>query len=115
MYFTCFSKMKNLSSVLIALLIISNVATQAQKTTQTDPKSVSVTFLNKSLTSIPLRIEGVMNPNLSPMSSSGVTAAEGTRVYYRKKGKDVLVFTFTEEYNDTEVIVDELLKEQGLR
>ena len=44
--------------------------------------AVPFTLRNNSLKSIPLKIPGVMNPNLSPMSNSGVDLAEGQKVYF---------------------------------
>ncbi len=42
---------------------------------------------NPSLKSIPLSIPGVMNPNLSPMSNSGVTLKVGQKILFRYNGK----------------------------
>jgi hypothetical protein len=49
--------------------------------------AVPMRFLNNSLRSIYLEIPGVMNPNLSPMSSSGVDLAVGQKVYFFADGK----------------------------
>lgn len=49
---------------------------------------VSFTLENTSLRSIPLKIPGVMNPNLSPKSKSGVRLAQGQEIIYR--GKTIL-------------------------
>ena len=107
--------MKNIFFLGLLLIGLAINQTQAQSISDAETRYISVDFLNNSLTSIPLHIEGVMNPNLSPMSRSSVTAVEGTKVYYRKKGKNALIFTFTEEYDNREVAVNEILKEQGLR
>lgn len=60
-------------------------------------KSIPFTFHNSSLKSIPLIIPGVMNPNLSPMSDSGVDLNIGQKVWFREKGKKHLLLEVTEE------------------
>lgn len=51
----------------------------------TNAPSVAFTLRNSSLRSIPLRIPGVMNPNLSPMSKSGVSLEFGQEIIYKRK------------------------------
>lgn len=62
---------------------------------QADPnvETVNFTLHNSSLKSIPLIIPGVMNPNLSPMSNSGVSLQMGQEIYYKKGLKRVVVLT----------------------
>jgi hypothetical protein len=64
--------------------------------------------------SIPLKIPGVMNPNLSPMSDSGVSLKVGQKVYFStngKKGKKKLLFTVNSTFKkDTVLQIDELIK-----
>jgi len=62
--------------------------------------SVSFTLYNSSLKSVPLIIPSVMNPNLSPLSSSGVGLKMGQKIYYKKGGKRKLL-----------LIVDENIKQ----
>jgi hypothetical protein len=76
---------------------------------------VSITLRNGSATSIPLKIENVMNPNLSPFSNSSVTCAEGTRIFYKKKGKWVEILEVTADLEGDTIRVDKLLKELELR
>ena len=45
------------------------------------------------MNSIPLLIPSVMNPNLSPMSNSGVALKVGQKVYLKKGVGKVLLFT----------------------
>lgn len=45
---------------------------------------VNFTLHNSSLKSIPLVIPGVMNPNLSPMSDSGVYLKIGQKIYFKE-------------------------------
>ena len=56
-------------------------------------KSVTFTLHNSSSESIPLVIPGVMNPNLSPMSNSGVALEIGQKIYYKHGMKKVLILT----------------------
>jgi hypothetical protein len=56
-------------------------------------KSVTFTLHNSSSESIPLVIPGVMNPNLSPMSNSGVALEIGQKIYYKQGMKKVLILT----------------------
>lgn len=70
---------------------------------------ISFTLANRGLKSIPLRIPGVMNPNLSPMSNSGVCLEVGQKVYYRKKGRDVVILEVTAELADSVLVVNPLL------
>ena len=51
--------------------------------------AVTFTLHNSSLQSIPLRIPGVMNPNLSPRSNSGVTLSYGQEIIH--EGRVILV------------------------
>lgn len=55
-----------------------------------------MTFYNGSFKSIPLIIIGVMNPNLSAKSNSGVSLYVGQKVYFLPNGKrnsKALLFT----------------------
>jgi hypothetical protein len=73
------------------LFIFSNLFFLANGKSQAIP----MTFHNGSLKSIPLIIPGVMNPNLSPLSDSGVDLEVGQKVFYfpnGKKGKKELLF-----------------------
>lgn len=48
---------------------------------------------NPSLNSISLVIPGVMNPNLSPLSNSGVALKIGQKIFYKKGEKEYLLLT----------------------
>lgn len=65
---------------------------QSVQKTSPEKAGVNLTFHNGSLASIPLVIPGVMNPNLSPMSDSGVTLAFGQKVFFKEKRKSYLLF-----------------------
>lgn len=79
-------------------------------------KSINFTFHNGSLQSIPLVIPSVMNPNLSPMSNSGITLDMGQVVYYvpnGKKGKKEVLFVVNEDFQNGQVLeIDELIAEK---
>jgi hypothetical protein len=80
----------------------------------TAQKSINFTFHNGSLKSIPLVIPTVMNPNLSPMSNSGVTLDLGQVVYYfpnGKKRKKEVLFVVDDTSKDGDVLqIDQLIK-----
>lgn len=80
--------------------------------------SVPFVLKNRSLQSIYLEIPGVMNPNLSPMSNSGVELEVGQRLYFFHNEKKYLLLEVTEELRDQSVVVNRLIhqrkKELGL-
>ena len=79
-------------------------------------KSINFTFHNGSLKSIPLVIPSVMNPNLSPMSNSGITLDLGQVVYYfpnGNNGKKEVLFVVNEAFKDGDVLeIDQLISEK---
>jgi hypothetical protein len=79
-------------------------------------QSINFTFHNGSLKSIPLVIPSVMNPNLSPMSNSGVSLNIGQKVYFYPNGtskKRELLFIVDETYQQNEVLeIDELIEKR---
>lgn len=81
--------------------------------------AVPFTLRNGSAKSIPLRIPGVMNPNLSPMSNSGVDLAVGQKVFFRHRGKKYLLFVVDESFYGKKVMVNRVIakrkKELGLK
>ena len=80
----------------------------------TAQKSINFTFHNGSLKSIPLVIPTVMNPNLNPLSNSGITLDMGQKIYYfpdGKKGKKEVLFVVDGTFKDGEVLeIDQLIK-----
>lgn len=94
------------------LFILSNLFLLAIGKSQT----ISMTFHNGSLKSIPLNIPGIMNPNLSPISDSGVTLEVGQKVFYYpngKKGKKELLFEVDDTFQkDTILQIDEIIKQK---
>lgn len=87
----------------ISFLGLSVSVAQNQNTTK-----ISFDLLNESSVSIPLVIDGVMKPNLSPNSKSRVTCKVGTKVW--TKGRKALLIIVTEEMAGQAFIVDELIK-----
>ena len=69
---------------------------------------------NNRLFSIYLEIPGVMNPNLSPMSVSGVDLAVGQKIYYYEKGKRIELLTVDESLRDAKIDVGKLIKKRRL-
>ncbi len=53
-------------------------------------------LVNTTAQSLPLRIPGIMNPNLSPFSKSGVDLPIGQEIFLKTPGKDLLIFTVTD-------------------
>ena len=79
-------------------------------------QAIPMTFHNGSLKSIPLQIPGVMNPNLSPLSDSGVTLEVGQKVFYfpnGKKDKNELLFSVTSDWKkDTVLQIHEMIRQK---
>jgi len=99
--------MKMLLFVLFSSIFTSHLSAQ---------KSINFTFHNGSLKSIPLVIPTVMNPNLSPMSNSGITLDMGQVVYYfpnGNKGKKEVLFVVSDVFKDGDVLeIDQLIAEK---
>lgn len=74
-----------------------------------DGRSVNLTFRNNSLRSIPLQIPGVMDPNLSPMSNSGVTLDGGQKVFFKYRGRKTLLLRICDEKPGETVVVNEVI------
>ena len=53
-------------------------------------------LVNTTMQSLPLKIPGIMNPNSSPYSKSGVDLPIGQKIYLKTPGKDLLIFTVTD-------------------
>ncbi len=74
-------------------------------------QAVPFKLLNKSMKSIHLKIPGVMNPNLSPESSSGVDLKVGQKVFFFVRGRKYLLLEVTEDLRGKKLVVNELIKE----
>ena len=93
-----------------AFFAFTALACSQSATAQSD---IPMTFHNGSSTSIPLVIPGVMNPNLNPMSDSGVELAVGQKVYYFPNGKQrrtALLFVVQPSWQrDTILQIDKII------
>ncbi|WP_445381215.1 hypothetical protein [Robiginitalea sp. IMCC43444] len=92
-------KLKNTSSRDISITL-HFVERKPASVSGTDVERKSFTLHNSSLKSIPLIIPGVMNPNLSPVSNSGVSLALGQKIYYKKGLSKILIMTVDENISD---------------
>ena len=96
--------MKKLCVTLVISLFFANAKAQ----------NIAMTFHNGSFHSIPLVIPGVMNPNLSPKSNSGVSLDVGQKIYFfpngKKKNKALLLTVNTHIKKDSILEIDEIIK-----
>jgi len=74
--------------------------------------TVAFTLHNSSLKSIPLKISGVMNPNLSPNSDSSVKLETGQAIYFKYHSKKYLLLEVASKLDGTLVDVAQLIKER---
>ena len=88
-------KLKNNSMKEISLNL-SFVQKEVQPVSDSSMPRIQFTLQNTSMKSIPLIIPNVMNPNLSPFSSSGVALEIGQKIYYKKGMKKILLLTVDE-------------------
>lgn len=80
---------------------------------QSERSTINFTLRNSGLKSIPLIIPGVMNPNLSPQSSSGVSLKLGQKIYWKKGMKKIIILTVDDTIQNGDVIdVAKLIREQ---
>ena len=80
---------------------------------QKETNAIDFTFKNNSIKSIPLIIPGVMNPNLSPFSTSGVTLKMGQEVFFKNNGKKYLLFIVDDKnYKGQVLVINELIKKR---
>jgi hypothetical protein len=98
--------MKKIFFTLLVSLSFANVEAQ----------NIPMTFHNGSFRSIPLIIPGVMNPNLSPKSNSGVGLDVGQKVYFfpdgKKKKKELLFIVDVTWKRDTILQIDEIIEKR---
>jgi len=76
-------KLENTSSKDITVLL-HFVTRKERPYTKIAGEAIPFTLHNSSQKAIPLVIPNVMNPNLSPMSNSGVALKPGQKIYYKK-------------------------------
>ena len=85
-------RLKNTSSKDISLMV-SFVEREPAKPIEPGLEMIQFTLHNSSLKSIPLVIPNVMNPNLSPLSNSGVSLERGQKINLKRGLTKVLLFT----------------------
>jgi len=105
----------NILILSLSILISYSTATSSSELPQKD--FVEFTLHNKSLKSIPLRIPGVMNPNLSPLSDSGVNLKLGQEIYFYPKGTKIgakkrILLVVTKDLDGKTLDVAKLIKER---
>ncbi len=81
-------------------LVQLQFASQAPAPSAQDETYITFTLSNNSLRAIPLIIPGVMNPNLSPLSGSGVRLKLGQSIYFRYKGEEVLLLVVNKDIKE---------------
>jgi len=69
-----------------------------------DEEYIGFTLRNETLRSIPLIIPGVMNPNLSPQSNSGVRLKVGQEIKYKKGGRAHLLLVVDDSIKEGDVL-----------
>jgi len=69
-----------------------------------DERYISFMLRNETLKSIPLVIPGVMNPNLSPQSNSGVRLKIGQEIKYKKGGRTHLLLVVDNSIKEGDVL-----------
>ena len=76
--------------------ILQKGITGAKKNTRPLTPQRAFYLENNSAQSLPLRIPGVMNPNLTPFSRSGVDLPDGQKIYANVNSKRILILTVTD-------------------
>jgi hypothetical protein len=79
---------------------------------QKDGLAVSFTLKNNSLRSINLEIPGVMSPNLSPLSHSGVNLEPGQKIYFFHQGERYVLLEVREELQGRKIKVKSLIRKR---
>lgn len=104
----------NNKQLLKRVTLVAMLFTSLAFTNKMTAQYVPMTFQNGSLKSISLEIPGVMNPNLNPMSNSGVSLKIGQKVFFNpngKNGKKELLFVVDSSMKkDTVLRIDEMIK-----
>lgn len=81
--------------------------------------SIPFSLKNNTPKSIYLLIPGVMNPNISPFSWSGVDLEEGQKIYFVFRGEEYVLLEVDETLRDKRISVNKLIrkrkKELGLK
>jgi hypothetical protein len=92
---------------------INSISSVPETPTKETNVYIEFTLVNKGLKSIPLIIPTVMNPNLSPVSRSGVSLKVGQEILFKYRGKKWVLLTVTSDIkNGDEIDVKSLLDER---
>ena len=87
-----------------------------QSTSLLFAQNIHFTFHNGSLKSIPLVIPSVMNPNLNPLSNSGISLNVGQKVYFYPSGtskKRELLFTVDDSFQQDQILeIDAMIEKR---
>ena len=94
---------------ILFLAFILSLTFSANTTAQ---EAVNSTLQNTTVKSIPLWIPSVMNPNLSPLSKSGVTLKVGQKIYFRHKLKRRLLLEVVAENKGQTLNVAKLIRQR---
>ena len=76
----------------------------AKQVADKDEEYIGFTLRNETQQSIPLIIPGVMNPNLSPQSNSGVRLKVGQEIKYKKGGRAQLLLVVDDSIKEGDVL-----------
>jgi hypothetical protein len=87
-----------------AVRVSYEITQAAKQVADKDEEYIGFTLRNETLRSIPLIIPGVMNPNLSPQSNSGVRLKIGQEIKYKKGGKVRLLLVVDDSIKEGDVL-----------
>ena len=87
-----------------AVRVSYEVTQAAEEVTDNEERYIGFTLRNETLGSIPLIIPGVMNPNLSPQSNSGVRLKVGQEIKYKKGGRAHLLLVVDDSIKEGDVL-----------
>jgi hypothetical protein len=76
------------------------------------PTGIPLVLRNTSLVAVPLTIPGVMNPRLSPMSTSHLELNIGQKIYFKYKDKDYLLLEVDGSLEGKTLDVPKLIRER---
>ena len=87
-----------------AVRVSYEITQAAKQVADKDEEYIRFTLRNETLRSIPLIIPGVMNPNLSPQSNSGVRLKVGQEIKYKKGGRAHLLLVVDDSIKEGDVL-----------
>jgi hypothetical protein len=87
-----------------AVRVSYEITQAAKQVADKDEEYIGFTLRNETLRSIPLIIPGVMNPNLSPQSNSGVRLKVGQEIKYKKGGRAHLILVVDDSIEEGDVM-----------